>query len=403
MLTRQTLAWPFTLAVLLGLFACRAEKATRSESAAPAASEAAGDSSAHEPGAVLKLTAEQVLSAGIQLASAEERTQSTPIQATAKIEPSADGEARVGPRIAGRIVALRAQAGDPVRTGQILAVIDSPELGRARADFLAALAAADLARENADREKGLFDRQISAQREWREAEAQAVRARSEKDAAENRLHALGITDEELPRMRVGGHLGSTMSLASPIGGVVAARNATLGQMVEPKDTLFVVMDLRTVWLQVDVYEQDLAQVRAGQEARVVLKAVPGAAYSGVVDSLGAVVDERSRTVKVRVVLDNSGGTLKPGMFATVTIDGTAGDRRRGLYVPSAAVQRVDKGHVVFVARGEHTFEPRQVEVVRDGTEWTEVARGVEAGEQVVTAGSFALKSELKKDELGGEE
>jgi len=352
---------------------------------------------------VLLLTAEQVASAGIQVLPAEERTQSTPIQATAKIEPSADGEARIGPRIGGRIVALRAQAGDPVRPGQILAVIDSPELGRARADFLAARAAADLARENADREKGLFDRQISAQREWREAEAQAVRARSEKDAAENRLHAFGVTDEELPRMLVRGHLGSTMPLASPIGGVVAERNATLGQMVEPQNTLFVVMDLRKVWLQVDVYEQDLAQVRVGQKARVVLKAVPGAAYSGFVDSIGAVVDERSRTVKVRVVLDNSGGTLKPGMFATVTIDGTAGDLRRGLYVPSAAVQRLDKGHVVFVARGEHTFEPRRVEVVRDGAEWTEVARGVEAGERIVTAGSFALKSELKKDELGGEE
>jgi RND family efflux transporter MFP subunit len=194
-----------------------------------------------------------------------------------------------------------------------------------------------------------------------------------------------------------------MALTTPIEGLVVERAATLGQMVEPQATLFLVMDLRRVWLQVDVYEQDLAQVRAGQRALVRLKAAPGEDFSGLVENVGALVDPRSRTVKVRVVLDNPRGVLKPGMFATVTIEGTSGEKRRGLYVPSEAVQRLGQEHVVFVARGEGAFEPRRVKVAHDGAAWTELARGVAAGETVVTRGAFALKSELKKDELGGEE
>jgi cobalt-zinc-cadmium efflux system membrane fusion protein len=152
---------------------------------------------------------------------------------------------------------MRAQVGDHVRAGQVLAVIDSPELGRARADFLSALAGANLARETADREKLLFERKISAEREWRVAEAHAIKARADKEAAENRLHALGVTDAELPRMRVDGPLGSTMGITTPIGGLVVERAGTLGQIVEPRDTLYMVMNLRRVWLQVDVYEEDL--------------------------------------------------------------------------------------------------------------------------------------------------
>ncbi len=390
---------PLLAACAVAVGGCRSKETAKAEEPREAASAEEKSEGAH----ALVLTPEQAKSTGLVTATVEERAVAVPITATATIEPAADRQARVGSRISGRITALRARVGDRVRVGQQLAVVDSPELGRARADFLAALAAANLARETADREKLLFDRKISAEREWREAEAQAIKARADKEAAENRLHALGVTDEELPRMRVEGHLGSTMGITTPIDGIVVEQTATLGQTVDPQNTLFVVMDLRRVWLQVDVYEQDLAQVSAGQTAAVRLKAAPGEELSGVVENVGALVDPKSRTVKVRVVLDNARGILKPGMFATVTIVGTAGEKRRGLYVPSEAVQRLGKEHVVFVSRGENTFEPRRVEVARDGAEWTEIARGLASGESVVTKGAFALKSELKKDELGGEE
>ncbi len=399
-MTRETSKYlPVVLACAVALGGCRSREAAKVEEPPKAAAAEEGPAAAH----AVVLTPEQAKSAGIATAVVQERAEAVPIEATATIEPVADRQARVGTRIPGRITALRSGVGDPVRAGQVLAEVDSPDLGRARADFLAALAGANLARDTADREKLLFERKISAEREWREAEAQAIKARADKEAAEARLHALGVTDAELPGMRVDGHLGSTMALRTPIDGLVVERAATLGQMVEPQDTLFLVMDLRRVWLQVNVYEQDLPQVRAGQKAAVRLKAAPGQDFSGLVENVGALVDPKSRTVKVRVVLDNPRGVLKPGMFATVTIEGTAGEPRRGLYVPSEAVQRLGEERVVFVARGENAFEPRRVKVARDGTEWTELARGVVAGETVVTKGAFALKSELKRDQLGGEE
>jgi cobalt-zinc-cadmium efflux system membrane fusion protein len=398
--------WLAVLSSSLLLLACDPKPAPKADAPAPehAATAPGGNgASAAEGAKAIQLTPEQVRTAGIATAVVETRTESAPIQATATIEPAADRQARVGARVSGRISSLRAKVGDQVRAGQALAFIDSPELGRARADFLAALAMANLARETADREKALFERNISAEREWREAEAQAIKSRADKEAAENRLHALGVTDAELPEMKVEQHLGSSMAISSPIAGVVVEASGTLGQIVEPKDTIFTVMDLRSVWLQVEIYEQDLTQVRVGQRAIVHLKAASGEEFSGTVESVGAIIDTKSRTARVRIVLDNARGVLKPGMFATVSIQGTSGERRRGLYVPAAAVQRLGGGHTVFVVRAENAFEPRPVGVAPSGGEWIEVVRGLSAGERIVTNGSFSLKSELKKDELGGEE
>ncbi len=403
--------WLAALASTL-LLSCARKQEEKPEAAAPEAASARPQQAVagpNEGGAPvdgvreIQLTPEQVRAAGIATALVEKRTEGSPIQATATIEPAADRQARVGARVSGRISALRAKEGDQVKAGQALAIIDSPDLGRARADYLAALAMANLARETADREKSLFERNISAEREWREAEAQAVKARADKEAAENRLHSLGVTDAELPEMKFDQHLGSAMAISSPIAGVVVEASGTLGQVVEPKDTIFTVMDLRSVWLQVEIYEQDLPQVRTGQRALARVKAAPGEEFSGLVESVGALVDPKSRTVKVRIALDNSRRILRPGMFATVSISGTVGERRHGMFVPAAAVQRLGRGHVVFVARSENAFEPRQVDVAQGGTEWVEIVRGLAMGERVVTSGSFSLKSELKKDELGGEE
>ena len=395
---------PSTLLLAVVLASCRAkEGAPPADAPGREAQSGKSGGSDQDGGHSLVLTSDQTRIAGIATAAVEERAEGAPIQATATIEPAADRQARIGSRISGRIMALQAKVGDRVRAGQKLAIVDSPELGRARADYVSALAAANVARETAEREKTLFEKNISAEREWREAQAQAIKAGADKEAAENRLHALGVTDAELPGMKADRHLGSTMAITTPIEGLVVDAAGTLGQLVEPQDVLFVVMDLRRVWLQVDVYEQDLPQVRPGQKASVRLKGAPGDDFSGLVENVGAIVDPKSRTVKVRVVLDNPRGVLRPGMFATVTIEGTSGEKRRGLYVPTAAVQRLGGEHVVFVARSESSFEPRRVDVARNGAEWTEIARGLEEGERIVTKGSFALKSELKKGELGGEE
>jgi cobalt-zinc-cadmium efflux system membrane fusion protein len=360
----------------------------------------AHDDKAHagEPGAV-HLNPAQVAAAGIQTAAVEIRRETAVLEANGQIEAAGDHQARVGVRVPGRISALRAGLGDTVKKGQVLALVESPELGRAKADYVAASAGADVAAQTAARERLLVERKISSESEWKSAEAEAVRTAAELQAAENRLHALGVGDSALPDKV--GHFSSTMPALTPIAGVVVERPVTLGEMVDPEDTLFVVMDLAEVWLLVDVFERDLSQVALGQKVTVTLAAYPERTFTGKVDHIGAIVESRSRAVKVRVALANADGALKPGMFGRVALSNTRGEHHEHLFVPAAAVQRTERGPVVFVPGDEAgAFVARPVRTGHEVAGSIAIESGLTAGETVVVAGSFILKSELDKGALG---
>jgi len=353
----------------------------------------------HQKG-LIELTPEQVKNAAIATGRVERRSQAGLLEASAQIEAAPQRQAKVGSRLEGRVTDIRVNSGDKVKAGQTLALVNSPDVGRAKADYLAALARSNVAAGTAEREKALFEKKITSERDWREAEAESVKARADKEAAENRLHALGVEDADLEKLRVAGHYDSTVAIPAPIPGVVVERKVTLGQMVAPADTLFTVMDLGEVWILLDVYERNLSQVREGQEASVRVAAYPDEEFKGRVANVGAVFEAKSRAAKARVVLANPKGALRPGMFATVTLEGTTGDERTLVVAPSAAVQRDGEDNYVFIPRGDHEFEGRRVKVGRVLGDWTEILEGVSDGETVVTAGSFLLKSEMKKGELG---
>ncbi len=353
------------------------------------------------PGAdEVRLSETQMRSAAIAIGAVTERELTLPVDGSAQIEAPPDRVARVGSRVAGRVVNLMAGVGDRVTAGSSVAIIDSPDLARATADYLSTLAAAKLARANADRERALFERRISAEREWRQAEADAVRAESEKAAAENRLHSLGVSDSELAALQSDGHFSSTVSLTAPLSGVVVNRTASLGQSVEPADMLFTIMDLREVWIVMDVFEKDLRLVREGQAADVRVSAYPDRRFRGRVANVGATLEAQSRTAKVRIVLPNSDRLLKPGMFAEVEVLTTSDVGRRGLVVPAAAVQRDGADFIVFVAKDSGRFEVRRIETGLATRDWIQVVQGVARGERIAIGGVFTLKSERRKGDLG---
>ena len=361
------------------------------------------DEHGEEAPGMVELTPEQVKTARIETAPVERRAVATEIVATGEVVPPDDGVARVGAKLSGRITRLTKGVGDLVKAGQPLATIDSPDLGRAKADYIAAASAAKVTRETADREKALFDRSIAAERDWRAAEAEATKARAEKEAAELRLHTLGVSDAQLGQLRADQHYASAVGVGSPLAGVIVERPVSLGQMVEPQDTMFVIMDLRTVWVQVDVYERNLNQIAIGQKVVASVESWAGRTFDGTIQSIGAVLDRRSRTIKVRVALANADGALKPGMFAKVLLAGSTGEPREGIYVPAAAVQRDGEGSVAFVPVGDAAFQLRELEIGARSGDWIEVTRGLAAGERVVTTGSFLLKSEARRESFGGHE
>lgn len=350
---------------------------------------------------LVELTPEQMVTAKIEIATVEIRAVSAEIAATGEIVPPDNGIARVGPKMSGRVTRLSKGVGDAVKAGEALATLNSPELGRAKADYLVAATTARVTRENSDREKALFDKGVGTERDWRNAEGEAAKARAEKEAAELRLHTFGVSDAQLKKLSVDDHYGSSISVTSPIAGVVVERPISVGQMAEPQDTMFVVMDLTKVWVQVDVYERDLQQVSVGQSVEARVQAWGERTFPGTIEVIGAVIDRRSRTIKVRVVLANPEGALKPGMFAAVKLGGTTAAPREGLFVPASAVQRDGDASVVFVPVGDHEFQMREVELRSRAGEWFEVIHGLASGEKVVSSGAFLLKSEAKRESFGG--
>lgn len=352
------------------------------------------------PTDLIRLSSAQLANAGVAFATAEARREIGTLEATAQIEPAADRVAKIASRVTGRIVAVHVSIGDRVSSNQTVAVLDSPDMGQAKADYLSALATATLARTTATRERQLFERRVSAESEWREAEAEALRSEAATNAAENRLHALGVEESELAALRTERHYTATMQLRTPIAGVVAERDAAAGQMVEPMNAFLTVMDLREVWTIVDVYEQNLSQVRVGQSVDVTTTTYPHDTFAGKVASIGAVIEPQSRSAKVRVVLPNPTERLKPGMFATVRFQGTIQSEALQLYVPASAVQRDGKRLLVFVPEGAGVFRARVVRVGQETSDWVQILDGLTVGERVVTTGAFLLKSELRKGELG---
>jgi cobalt-zinc-cadmium efflux system membrane fusion protein len=182
---------------------------------------------------------------------------------------------------------------------------------------------------------------------------------------------------------------------------VIERDVARGQMVEPARVLFRIADLSRLWLTVHAFERDAVRVATGSIARVSLAALPGQAFSGTVALVGERVDPGSRTVEVRVELENSPGLFRPGMSASAWLPfGEAASMV--VAVPAAALQRVGDGWAVFLPRDEGVFEPRHVGRGRDLGGEVEIVQGLDPGETVVVEGAFLLKAEADKSRGEGE-
>lgn len=301
----------------------------------------------------------------------------------------------VASNVSGRLVTVRADLGQSVTAGALLATVESPEVGAIRGDLERARSIVEIAQRNYDREKRLYEQQITPQRELLDAEATLRTAEADFRSATARLSAIGATD-------AGGGHGATFGLAAPIAGVVVDRTASPGQSVGPSTSLFTIADLRNVWINVDVYERDLSRIRTGAAASVSPSAFSTEQLAGRVTYAGGVVDTASRTFKVRVEVANSNLRLRPGMFAQVRIAAARGATVGAqISVPEIAVQDVNGKQVVFVATPTAgQFVARAVNVGDRSAGRVVITNGLRAGDRIVVNGAFQLKAELMKASFG---
>ncbi len=290
----------------------------------------------------------------------------------------------LGARIEGRLRALHRFEGEEVAQGDVVAELESVELGRAQAEVLKARAREEVARADAERERKLADAKVSAERDAQFAEANLKAAQAERVAAEKTVEALGGT--------ASGELG-VLRLKSPLAGKVVELKRRRGETVSPTDTVMVVADLSRVWVQLTVFERDVPGVRVGDQVDLKLPADKTSVFSGTVSHVSEVISPESRSAFVRVELDNPDGRLRAGLSVTGVIH-TSGPRESRLTIPRSAVTRVDGKPTVFVAAGTDAVEPRVLKLGPEDAEDVAVLDGVKAGDKVVVSGVLALKAEV---------
>jgi cobalt-zinc-cadmium efflux system membrane fusion protein len=190
-------------------------------------------------------------------------------------------------------------------------------------------------------------------------------------------------------------------LRAPFDGVITSYNIAPGELVNPQEDLLTVTDLSEVWVLADVYEQDLAKVRTGRDVQITVDAYPDRTFSGRLTYVSDVIDPKTRTAKVRCVVDNADGALKLDMFARIRLP--SGDARQALAVPTTAVQHVDGQPVVFVQQSPTRFERRNVQTGATAGPVLEITTGLEAGEVIAAEGTLSLKTALLRERIGGED
>lgn len=352
----------------------------------------------HEEAKSVKMDPETQKKNGVIVAAAGKKKLGGVIAATGKVEVNADRIAHVSPRIPGKVVAVGASLGDQVGAEQVLARLDSVEMGEALNRYHQSRTKLALAQNNMERVKTLVEKKIAARKEILQAETDYQTALAELHTDEERLLLYGLAKGDLAAINGKRIL---LPVRSPIGGVITEKHATVGELADPSKSLYTVADLSTVWVMVDINEKDLAKVRKGQSAAVKVGAFPDSKFRGRITHIADLVDEATRTVKARVEVQNPGRKLKPEMFATVELTMPA-TGPAVLAVSEEAIQELEGKKVLFVTEDGTEFTPREVQLGTASGGMAEVVSGLKESEKYAVKGGFLLKSELKKGELGEE-
>jgi cobalt-zinc-cadmium efflux system membrane fusion protein len=342
----------------------------------------------------VKLSAELAKRGQLATEKVEKRALAPTLKLVGSVNFDSDAVADVGGRIDGRITRMLVSIGDKVEQGQALVEIESNELGEAMATLLSARANLIAAENHAQRETDLGAKQLSSAPIVERAKAEAKALRAEAHGAEQRLLAMGLTAQDLVALD-NGNGPRRITLRAPIAGEIVERYAVLGQVVDPTQPILRIADLSRLWVELDVFERDLARVAEGNTVEIVSETHPGMTFRGSVSYVDATIDVVTRAAHVRIEVQNPERLLRPGQFVHARLT-TTGDKREVISIPRRAVTRVDGEAAVFLALGEDRYTARTVELGPATGDYVEVVRGLVEGDVLVTEGAFVLKSELER-------
>jgi multidrug efflux pump subunit AcrA (membrane-fusion protein) len=390
---------------------CHSSAANKSNAQANASSQTATPKSASDGAEIVLPVAEQRGAVATTTLAVQEEPEL--LQFPGKIVLPDNESWHVGVLTTGRIERVYANLGDYVHKGEVLARMHSHDVHEARAAYAIAVAeksrlqsAESLAQVNFDRMQRLYTLRAASVEQTEQARQELVNAKTalengQIDVVRSKTHLeenLGIP-ADLPA-NADAETAELIPIVAPASGYVLQKNATPGTTVAPATDIFVLGDPRHLWMLASVGQEVLSQLKMGQSAWVALPGVPGQRFTGRITNLGQAFDPTTRRLQVRIDLQQSSSVLRPEMLATAEI--AVGGTRQLILIAPEAVQQVNGQDVVFVRKATDRFTLRPVRVGSSVNGRVALAEGVRPGEEVVTQGSFLLKSQLLKASMQGD-
>lgn len=358
----------------------------------------------------LHISSEKQKEWGITVGQATKQNISSRITLPGALSLNQNKTAHISSFIQGKVVSLSSDLGSRVNKGQVLLTINSPEFAQAQADFLKARAKLNLSHKEYERAKELLKEKAIEEKEYLRREAERDKLATEYSALGSALHSYGITHKEIDElikkcdsMDKKGYMcelaDPNLPIFSPISGKIIFRDVIVGEHVEPDKILFTASNLRTLWALLDAYEKDLPFINKKSRITIKTPMYPEKEFQGKIIYISDLIDEKLRTIKVRVEVQNDKSLLKPNMYIQGLVENLEVEREL-LAIPEEAVQSLEGEKIVFVHQGKDVFEVRHVKPGKKIGKKIIIAQGLHEGERIVIKGAFSLKTELSKGTFG---
>ncbi len=344
----------------------------------------------------LEIIITPIIQSQIKIDKADKAEISEAVNVPGRIEVQQNRLAKIGSPVTGRVSDIYVSLGQVVKSGQILAKVNSVELTQTQLTYIKAKQQIGLKTKAVERAKLLFEADVISKAEMQRIEAELDSVKAEFDATEDQLEILGMTKSTIQKLSSSSTVNSYSDVTSRIAGIVISKHVNIGQVVQPSDELFSVADLSHLWAVAEVPEQQVAFIQKDQEVTIDIPALDDKRVKGKIIFVGDIVNPETRTVLIRTEIDNSNQMLKPDMLITVTVQSKKVSK---LAVSTAAVVRENDRSYVFAQTGPNKFRLREIEVgSRDGN-MVSILSGITIGETIVVDGAFHLNNERKKKEL----
>ncbi|MCB1232670.1 MAG: efflux RND transporter periplasmic adaptor subunit [Verrucomicrobiae bacterium] len=356
-----------------------------------------------KPGESLKIrvaSAEAMSKVGVGVSEPETTTASLAVEAYATVDYNQNQVAKITPLVGGIVREILVVPGQTVAAGEPLGVIHSTDLAESKSRYLSTVAAMKLADLQVARERQLAEKRITAASELESSEANVEVATVDLAAARQRLMNLGLTEQEIEALGSEGRPTSALTLRAPFSGTIVDRNVAAGERVEPGDPIVVLADLSSMWIELSIPVREATKLAPGMMVKAQFAELPETVISGQLVWIATAVDEKTRRIQARALVVDPPASLRKGLYGNAHIQ--IGEGKSSLAVPTGSIQTIDGIPFVFVQKEPALFAATRVQLApgSPSDHLTAIEGGLAPGDQIVSQGSYILRSEFLKSLLG---